>query len=115
MEQKSFVLENGGMNRDLSVSKAGKSSVFENRNIRVEARENDTLLTMTNERGTSVVSSVEVSGTLIGWNVLGKFIILFTAGTQTVNTEVVNVSRIYRVKYPSPCPEPGEAFPRGSR
>ena len=99
MEQKSFVLTNGGMNRDLSVSKAGKSSVFENRNIRVESRENDTLLSITNERGTKEVKDLTFEGSLIGWNVLNQYLILFTAETVIEDEEEVNVSRIYRVKY----------------
>lgn len=99
MEQKSFVLTNGGMNRDLSVSKAGKSSVFENRNIRVESRENDTLLSITNERGTKEVEGLTFAGTLVGWNVLNQYLILFTAATRVEDEQEINVSRIYRVEY----------------
>lgn len=39
------------MNRDLSISKAGESSAFENHNIRILARDHDTMLSVTNERG----------------------------------------------------------------
>lgn len=51
MKQKAFVLQNKGMNRDLSISKAGESSAYENHNIRILARDHDTLLSVTNERG----------------------------------------------------------------
>jgi len=39
------------MNRDLSISKAGESSAYENHNIRVLSRDHDTMLSVTNERG----------------------------------------------------------------
>ena len=51
MKQKAFVLQNKGMNRDLSISKATESSAYENHNIRVLARDHDTMLSVTNERG----------------------------------------------------------------
>ena len=51
MQKKAFVLQNKGMNRDLSVSKAGESSAYENHNIRILARDNDTMLSVTGERG----------------------------------------------------------------
>ena len=51
MRQKAFVLHNKGMNRDLSISKATESSAYENHNIRVLARDHDTMLSVTNERG----------------------------------------------------------------
>ena len=54
MKQKAFVLQNKGMNRDLSISKTGESSAYENHNIRILARDHDTLLSVTNERGNKV-------------------------------------------------------------
>lgn len=55
MQKKAFVLQNKGMNRDLSVSKAGESSAYENHNIRILARDNDTMLSVTGERGNKQV------------------------------------------------------------
>lgn len=55
MRQKAFVLQNKGMNRDLSISKTGESSAYENHNIRILARDHDTLLSVTNERGNKMV------------------------------------------------------------
>lgn len=80
MQEKSFTLINKGMNRDLSISKAGESSAYENLNIRIEARDNDTLLSVTNEKGTKpiTVTGSFIEGTLVGWNVLNNHIILFT-------------------------------------
>lgn len=79
MKQKEIVLVNKGMNRDLSVSKLGGSSAFENHNIRITASDKDTLLSVTNERGNKQVSLGGIlEGELVGWNVLNNHIILFT-------------------------------------
>ena len=90
MEQKAFVLQNKGMNRDLSISKAGESSAWENRNIRITADEHDTLLSVTNERGNKKID-VQINGRIIGYNVLGKYMILFTCADD--------ISYIYRLEY----------------
>lgn len=79
MEKKQVILKNSGMNRDTSVSKVDGSAAYENRNIRILARDNDTLLSVTNERGTKEISlGSQIQGTVIGWNVLNNHIILFT-------------------------------------
>lgn len=100
MQQKAFVLTNKGMNRDLSISKAGESSAYENHNIRILARENDTMLSVTNERGTQEIdlrSATGFLGTLIGWNVLNNHLILFT---HEDNPGVASEpDHIYRVDY----------------
>lgn len=77
MEQKSLTLFNSGMNRDLSISKAGQSAVYENLNIRIVAVDQDTLLSVTNERG-PVQFNASVKGTVVGGNIIGDTIILFT-------------------------------------
>lgn len=96
MEQKQFTLINRGMNRDLSVSKTGESSAYENVNIRITAQENDTLLSVTNERGNMEIDLGDsIRGNLLGWNVLNSHVILFTHD-DTPN-EIPD--RIYRVDY----------------
>lgn len=97
MQQKSFTLINKGMNRDLSISKTGESSAFENHNIRIEARDGDTTLSVTNERGNREIVFGEdepaIEGLVIGWNVLNNHLILFTHDEEEL------VDRIYRVDY----------------
>jgi len=78
MQEKSFTLINKGMNRDLSISKAGESSAYENLNIRIEAREGDTLLSVTNEKGNARFFEQTFHGELVGYNVLNNYLILFT-------------------------------------
>lgn len=81
MQEKAFTLHNKGMNRDLSISKAGESAAYENHNIRIVARDHDTALSVTNERGNKEIaleSELGIQGELLGWNVLDNHIILFT-------------------------------------
>ena len=98
MQQKAFTLLNKGMNRDLSISKAGESSAYENHNIRILARDHDTLLSVTNERGNKAIvlgANVGFTGELVGWNVLNNHVILFTHDS----TQTQNPDRIYRIDY----------------
>lgn len=85
-----------GMTRDLTVSKFNPEFAYECKNIRITARDNSTLLTVTNERGNSELSiltsngnPLQVLGTLIGYNVLNNYVTLFTTG---------NKDRIYRLE-----------------
>lgn len=78
MEQKTFILLNKGMNRDLSISKVGESNAWENVNVRIESREQGTTMSVTNERGTLEVASVTLPGIVIGANVLNNHLIVFT-------------------------------------
>ena len=78
-----------GMQRDLSVSKFNPEYAFDAQNIRITARDNNTLLTVTNERGNKDIpmlspsgATVVVDGTLIGHNVLNHYVTLFTKGTN---------------------------------
>ena len=106
MQEKAFTLINKGMNRDLSISKAGESSAYENHNIRIIARDQDTLLSVTNERGNKMVvlgENLGIYGKLIGWNVLNNHIILFTHDPIAKDSTNINVAsrcdRIYRIDY----------------
>ena len=90
MKQQEFVLQNKGMNRDLSISKAGESAAYENRNIRILATDKDTMLSVTNERGNKKVEDITFEGELLGYGVLNSYVILFTADSSK--------SYIYRVE-----------------
>lgn len=88
MKEKSFPLINKGMNRDLSISEVGKSSAYDNHNIRITARDHDTLLSITNERGNKELSLVgTIHGDLIGWNVLNDHLVIFTTGEAFPQSE----------------------------
>lgn len=76
-----------GMQRDFSVSKASNEFAFDAMNIRLTAREGNTLLSVTNEKGNKEVelstleTSVSIEGNVIGYNVINQYLILFATGT----------------------------------
>ena len=77
-----------GMTRDLVVSKFNPEFAYECKNIRITARENSTLLAVTNEKGNKEIPIIsnelplQVLGTLIGYNVLNNYVTLFTTGDK---------------------------------
>lgn len=86
-----------GIQRDLTVSKFNSEFAFDAQNIRITARDHNTLLSITNEKGNKEIilkdssgSIVTLQGTVIGYNVLNSYLTLFT----TDNT----VDRIYRLE-----------------
>lgn len=93
LKQENHIIK--GMTRDLTVSKFNPQFAYECKNIRITARDNSTLLTVTNERGNSEIpilsnnNPLQVLGTLIGYNVLNNYITLFTTGDK---------DRIYRLE-----------------
>lgn len=99
MERKVFSLKNLGMNRDLSISKAGESNAYTNLNVRILARDKDTLLSITNEQGNT---ELPISGTidgeyLVGWDVLNSYLILFLTTPAQDNSPQHDY--IYRVNF----------------
>lgn len=56
MEQKVAVFQNKGMSRDLSISKQNNEFAFENFNIRLTAKDGDTLFSVTSEKGNSKIN-----------------------------------------------------------
>ena len=86
-----------GMQRDLTVSKFNPEFAFDTQNIRITARDNNTLLSITNEKGNKEIilkdsngSVVTLQGTVIGYNVLNNYLTLFTTDNTT--------DRIYRLE-----------------
>ena len=72
-----------GMQRDLSVSKFNPEYAFDAQNIRITARDNNTLLSVTNERGNKEIllqspsgDPVAIDGVLLGQNVLNNYVTL---------------------------------------
>ena len=65
-----------GMQKDTSKSKLSKEFAFDAKNIRITAREGNTLLTITNEKGTK--HSSELFGYYLGHCVLNNQLVLFT-------------------------------------
>lgn len=72
-EYHSFV----GMQRDLVSTKHPAQFLYEGRNIRLTAREDDTLLSITNEKGPSKIG-LSIKGTYIGHCLLNKYLVVFS-------------------------------------
>lgn len=84
-----------GMNRDTSIGVVSNEFSFDNRNIRITARDKNTLLSITNERGNLPLSidnlKQQIEGTVIGYCVLNDYLILFTHSSSR--------DYIYRLKF----------------
>lgn len=84
----------GGMQRDLSISKHKPEFLWDAHNIRLTAREGDTMLSITNEKGTSEIDNVSFAGKFLGYCVLDNYLVVFT--TDTTGTQD-NKDYIYRI------------------
>ena len=88
-----------GMQRDPSISKAMSDFSFENMNIRITAREENTLLSVTNEKGNKeVVLGTTIEGILLGHCVLNNFVILFSKGEEDNIYRIESTSDGYNIK-----------------
>lgn len=80
-----------GMQKDISVSKFNSEFAFDAQNIRITAKEDSTLMSVTNEKGTKEISvRGDLKGTIIGYNILNNYITVFTTGDKDY---------IYRLEY----------------
>ena len=71
-----------GMQRDVSISKQQPQFLWDAENIRLTAREGDTLMSVTNEKG-SVESGIgALTGSYMGHCVLGNYLTVFTTGSS---------------------------------
>lgn len=97
MEQKIASFQNKGMIRDLSISKVNNEFAYENFNVRIIARDHDTLLSVTNEKGNKEIhfdNGFSAEEVLIGYSVLNSYIVLFTHEDGADKPD-----HIYRIEY----------------
>lgn len=92
MAQRLAQFLNKGMTRDISISKANNEFAFENFNIRLTARDKETLLTATNEKGNMQIPDITINGYILGYCVLNKTLVLFVKGDKDY---------IYKLEYSS--------------
>ena len=93
-----------GMNKDLSISKFTPEFTYDNYNIRFNSNEDNSLFTMTNEKGNvKAITDIEILGTTIGYSIINGYLVLFTT-TRESTTELignaypsVGIDRIYRI------------------
>ena len=74
-----------GMQKDTSKSKLSKEFAFDAKNIRITAREDNTLLTITNEKGTKYCHGL--FGYYLGHCVLNNQLVLFTTTPEAERTK----------------------------
>lgn len=81
-----------GIQRDLTISRFSSEFAFDAQNIRLTARENNTLLSITNEKGNKEIeikntdgNPIVIVGAVIGYNVLNNYLTLFTTDNSIDN------------------------------
>lgn len=79
-----------GMQRDLSISKHPANYLFDAQNIRITARDNNTLLSITNERGPKDLN-IEVSGIYLGHCTLNQYLIVFSTDEATSSDYITRI------------------------
>ena len=77
MAKQNEVFSFGGMQRDVSVSKHPTTFLYDGRNVRLTAREGNTLLTITNEKGTRKTEGFIV-GKYLGHCLLNQYLVVFS-------------------------------------
>ena len=83
-----------GMKQDNHPIRQESKYLWEAHNIRFTAREGNTLLSMTNERGTED-TKININGAYIGHCIVGEYLVVFTRFTQLDDT---STNCIYRVR-----------------
>ena len=74
-----------GMQRDMAHSKQPSSFLYDAHNIRLTARGEDTLLTITNERGPEEMG-ISITGTYLGHCLLGNYLVVFSTTSKSDDT-----------------------------
>ena len=85
---KSISFKTKGMQRDLSSSAFNSEFAYENKNIRIMPTNENTMLSIVNERGTKPIISIDgigetIEGTVIGQAIIDDQLILFSTSTST--------------------------------
>lgn len=87
-----------GMQRDVSISKQQPQFLWDAENIRLTAREGDTLMSVTNEKG-SVESkniddtNVSLTGDYVGHCVLGNYLTVFTTDINSGHDYIYRINK----------------------
>lgn len=105
MARKTMLWKTKGMNKDLSVSAFNPEFAFENMNLRLSTKENNTLMSWVNEKGTAPITlknyggtNVSIKGVPVGTAVLNKYLVIFTHEDYFINTGTeIEADHIYRL------------------
>lgn len=91
MEYKQAQFIPKGMSKDLSISKFNPEFSYDNKNIRITSREDTSLLSIQNEKGTTLIPLTEIKGKCIGYATINEYLVIFTTQTSP------KLDRIYRI------------------
>lgn len=75
-----------GMQKDLSISKHPANYLYDAQNVRITAREDGTLLSITNERGPKDLE-IPINGKYLGHCVLNQYLVVFSTTSNNDNYE----------------------------
>lgn len=78
-----------GMQRDSSISRHPSSFLYDAHNIRLTVRDNDTLYSITNEKGTKK-TDISVEGTYLGHCLLNKYLVVFSTVADSSKPDYIN-------------------------
>ena len=82
-----------GLRRDFSDSKQPKEYAIDAKNIRITNREDSSLLSITNEKGTQEITfNNNISGNYLGHTTINDILVLFTRDTNTDYIYKINLS-----------------------
>jgi len=83
-----------GLNKDLSISKFSSQFLYDSYNVRIDSIEDNTLMTITNEKGNEKFTirekkpgypEIQILGQCVGYCVIDKYLILFTTTGEGAN------------------------------
>lgn len=95
MNLKQVILNNTGMQQDLSISKEGKDFAYKNLNIRIQATGDGTLASITNIKSPKRLQVSTLVGVVLNSILCNKYIIVFTHSTE--------YDYIYRIDLEDSC------------
>jgi hypothetical protein len=93
MELKKVNILNKGMSQDYSISKDNQEYAFKNKNIRIQALDDNTLLSVTNVKGPTKITTIPIQGIVVGKCFTGDYLVLFTCDRNPIGRQ----NRIYRI------------------
>lgn len=95
MELKKVNIQNKGMSQDYSISKDNQEYAFKNKNVRIQALDDGTLLSITNIKGPKKIPvDVHIEGIVVGKCYTGNYLVLFTCSKDRVITDGVYNERV---------------------
>lgn len=95
-----------GMRQDISPSKANPEYIFDARNIRLTARGDDTLLSITNEQGSKNIYAPDstpqhsvdlIKGKVLGYCILNNYLVTFSTDNTYSGGTIDYITRVYMI------------------